>query len=124
MFSKSNAAPLISVCVPVYDTEPFLERCLRSAAEQDFDNFEIVVASDASRGKDARGRNAKKIVKAIKEEVGDLALQEHRPVLLTSMDIRRYVRKLIEMEMYELPVLSHQELTEEITIRPLGKIHI
>ena len=67
---------------------------------------------------------AKKIVKAVKEEVGDLALREHRPVLLTSMDIRRYVRKLIEMEVYELPVLSHQELTEEITIRPLGKIHI
>ena len=67
---------------------------------------------------------AKKIVKAVKEEVGDLALQEHKPVLLTSMDIRRYVRKLIEMEVYELPVLSHQELTEEITIRPLGRIHL
>lgn len=67
---------------------------------------------------------AKKIVKAIKDEVGDLGLQEHKPVLLTSMDIRRYVRKLIEMEVYELPVLSHQELTEEITIRPLGRIHL
>ena len=67
---------------------------------------------------------AKKIVKAVKEEVGDLGLQEHKPVLLTSMDIRRYVRKLIEMEVYELPVLSHQELTEEITIRPLGRIHL
>lgn len=60
--------PLISVCVPVYDTEPFLERCLRSAAEQDFDNFEIVVVSDASQGKDGRGRSAKKIVKAVKKQ--------------------------------------------------------
>ena len=64
----SNAAPLISVCVPVYDTEPYLAQCLRSAAEQDFDSFEIVVVSDASRGKDARGRNAKKIVKAVQKE--------------------------------------------------------
>ena len=68
--------------------------------------------------------SAKKVVKAIKDEVGDLNRLETRPVLLTSMDIRRYVRKLIEMEVYELPVLSHQELTEEITIRPLGRIHL
>jgi type III secretion protein V len=40
------------------------------------------------------------------------------------MDIRRYVRKLIELELYELPVLSHQELTEEITIQPLGRINM
>ncbi|MDR2779426.1 MAG: type III secretion system export apparatus subunit SctV [Puniceicoccales bacterium] len=65
---------------------------------------------------------AKKLVNAIKEEVGDFANETNRPVLLTSMDIRRYVRKLIELELYELPVLSHQELTEEITIQPLGKI--
>ena len=67
---------------------------------------------------------AKKIVKAIKQEVGDVTNMPSRPVLLTSMDIRRYVRKLIEMEIYELPVLSHQELTEEITIRPLGRIKV
>lgn len=65
---------------------------------------------------------AKKLVHAIKEEVGDFTNETNRPVLLTSMDIRRYVRKLIELELYELPVLSHQELTEEITIQPLGRI--
>ena len=68
---------------------------------------------------------AKKIVKAIKEATEGVDWQAAtRPVLLTSMDIRRYVRKLIEMEIYDLPVLSHQELTEEITIRPLSRILI
>ncbi|MDR1435142.1 MAG: type III secretion system export apparatus subunit SctV [Puniceicoccales bacterium] len=67
---------------------------------------------------------AKKIVSSVKEEVGDFAQETNRPVLLTSMDIRRYVRKLIELELYELPVLSHQELTEEITIQPLGRISV
>jgi len=38
------------------------------------------------------------------------------------MDIRRYVRKLIELDFYELPVVAHQELTDEITIQPLGRI--
>jgi type III secretion protein V len=67
---------------------------------------------------------AKKLVHVIKEEVGDFTNETNRPVLLTSMDIRRYVRKLIELELYELPVLSHQELTEEITIQPLGRINM
>ena len=67
---------------------------------------------------------AKKIVHAVKEEVGDFSNETNRPVLLTSMDIRRYVRKLIELELYDLPVLSHQELTEEITIQPLGRINM
>ena len=67
---------------------------------------------------------AKKIVRAIKDAAGDVWQQAHRPVLLTSMDIRRYVRKLIEVEIYDLPVLSHQELTDEITIRPFSRIHI
>ncbi|PWU07411.1 MAG: EscV/YscV/HrcV family type III secretion system export apparatus protein [Verrucomicrobia bacterium] len=69
-------------------------------------------------------QTAKEFVNAVKTEVGDLSRTTEKPVLLTSMDIRRYVRKLIEMELYELPVLSHQELTEEITIQPLGKISI
>lgn len=69
-------------------------------------------------------QTAKRFVAAVKKEVGNIGKSLERPVLLTSMDIRRYVRKLIEMELYELPVLSHQELTEEITIQPLGKISI
>jgi type III secretion protein V len=40
------------------------------------------------------------------------------------MDIRRYVRKLIEPELYELPVLSYQELAQEVTIQPLGRVNL
>ena len=63
-----------------------------------------------------------KFVANVKQTVGRIAHLEHKPVLITSMDIRRYVRKLIELEIYELAVLSHQELTEEITVQPLGRI--
>jgi type III secretion protein V len=38
------------------------------------------------------------------------------------MDIRRYMRKLLEQELTELPVLSYQELTPEINIQPLARI--
>lgn len=46
------------------------------------------------------------------------------PVLLVSMDIGRYRRKLIEGELYDLLVLFYEELTPEITIQPLGCIDL
>jgi type III secretion protein V len=54
--------------------------------------------------------------------VGDIGTAVYPPVLLTSMDIRRYLRKLIEGDLYELPVLSYQELTPEINVQPLDRI--
>lgn len=61
-------------------------------------------------------------VQQVKKTVGNLSQSRSRPVMVVSMDIRRYVRKLIEMELYELPVLSYQELTQEITVQPLGRV--
>ncbi|MEJ2668719.1 MAG: type III secretion system export apparatus subunit SctV [Gammaproteobacteria bacterium] len=63
-----------------------------------------------------------KIVQNIKTAVGDIYANTYKPVLITSMDIRRYVRKMIEMELYGLPVLSYQELTSDITVQPLARI--
>ena len=60
--------PLISVCIPVFETEPLLEACLESVITQDFDSFEVVIVSDASRGKDSKGRSAKKIAGAMQKK--------------------------------------------------------
>ena len=60
----------------------------------------------------------------IKRTVGDLSLAAQKPVLLTSMDIRRYLRKMIEQDLYDLPVLSYQELTQEINIQPLARVEL
>ncbi len=63
-----------------------------------------------------------KIVENIKGAVGDIQKNTYKPVLVTAMDIRRYVRKMIEMELYELPVLSFQELTPDITVQPIARV--
>ena len=60
--------PLITVCIPVFQTEPYLAACLRSVYMQDFASFEVVVLSDRSPGKDEKGRSAKKIVKLAQKE--------------------------------------------------------
>lgn len=60
--------PLVSVCIPVYNTEPYLLQCLRSVIMQEFSDFEIIIVSDSSPGKDAQGRSAKKIVRLAQKE--------------------------------------------------------
>ncbi len=66
----------------------------------------------------------RQFIEASKQAVGDISRRHHKPVLVTAMDIRRYVRKMLEIEIYDLAVLSFQELTQEITVQPLAKITI
>ncbi len=47
-----------------------------------------------------------------------------RAVVLTNPQIRRYVRRLIETEHPDLPVLSFQELSPDAQIRPVGRISV
>ena len=35
-----------------------------------------------------------------------------------------WIRKMIEQELYELPVLSYQELTQDINIQPLARVEL
>lgn len=60
-----------------------------------------------------------RILANIRKEVRDATT---KAVFLVSMDIRRYIRKMVEQEFYETAVLSYQELTPEITVQPLGRI--
>ena len=64
------------------------------------------------------------ILAVVKKTVGDLAKVPQKPVVIVSVDIRRYFRKMIEKDWYELPVLSFQELSPEINIQPLGRLKL
>jgi len=46
-----------------------------------------------------------------------------RPVLLCSLDVRRHLRKLLEVDFFDLPVLSYQELAPELRIVQAGQIN-
>ena len=43
------ALPKISVIVPVYNTEAYLERCLQSVVSQTWENTEIILVDDGSK---------------------------------------------------------------------------
>lgn len=40
--------PLVSICVPVYNVAPYIERCVRSIMEQDYQNIEYIFVDDGS----------------------------------------------------------------------------
>ena len=42
-------SPYLSVIVPVYNVEAYVERCVRSLLEQDFPDFELLLVDDGSR---------------------------------------------------------------------------
>ncbi|MGO1002562.1 type III secretion system export apparatus subunit SctV [Lysobacter sp. CA196] len=46
-----------------------------------------------------------------------------RPVLLCSLDVRRHLRKLLEIDFFELPVLSYQELAPDLRIVQAGQVN-
>ncbi len=100
--------------LPVYLLDPEVEEILRGAVRQT--SAGSYLALDPESGQ-ALVEEAKKII----GEPGDI---KKTPVILTSMDIRRYLKKLIESELPEIPVLSHQEISPDINIQPLGKIEL
>lgn len=100
--------------LPAYLLAPSVEDMVRGAIRQTSGGSYLALDPSASR----------RLLDRIKATVGDVTMAASRPVLLTSMDIRRYMRKMIEQELYELPVVSYQELTAEVNIQPLAKIEL
>lgn len=46
-----NKNPLITVIVPIYNVEAYLEQCIRSVLEQSYGEFELILVDDGSKDK-------------------------------------------------------------------------
>jgi type III secretory pathway component EscV len=62
------------------------------------------------------------IAAAIREEVGSLAPTAQTPVILTTMEVRRRLRRLVSAEFPDLAVVSYQELSPDMNIQPIARI--
>lgn len=98
--------------LPAYLLDQSLEDTIRSGIRQTSAGSYLALDPSVTQ----------QFVSDVKQTVGDLSRMPNKPVLVVSMDVRRYVRKLIESEYYDLPVLSFQELTQQINIQPLGRV--
>jgi len=98
--------------LPAYLLAADVEEAIRSAIRQTSSGSYLALDPDVSQN----------IVNQVKADVGEIAPQSQPPVLVTATDVRRYVRKLIDLEIYDLPVLSYQELNKDISIQPIKQI--
>lgn len=62
------------------------------------------------------------ILDAVRREIADRPPTAQQPIIVTDMELRRFVRKMVELEFSNLAVLSYQELTPELNIQPIGRI--
>ena len=57
-----DKTPLVSIVVPIYNTENYLEKCINSLTQQSYSNIEIIAVDDGSP--DGSGRKIEKLAKS------------------------------------------------------------
>lgn len=74
--------PLISVIVPVYNVEKYLERCLESIVKQNYNNYEVIIINDGSTD------NSQNIIEtyALKYTMINAYSRENKGLLYTRVD--------------------------------------
>lgn len=53
MKKMNSRTPLISIIIPAYNSEPFLDKCLESVCNQTYKNIEIILINDGSTDRTA-----------------------------------------------------------------------
>ncbi|MGI9510518.1 MAG: type III secretion system export apparatus subunit SctV [Geminicoccaceae bacterium] len=61
---------------------------------------------------------------AFHQHADQLAADKVRPIVLTSLDIRRFLRSLLVKNNIQVPVLSYQDLAPEFTVQPVVTIRM
>lgn len=100
--------------IPVYTVASEVEDAVRGA---------IRITSGASHLALSRDTHMQ-LIKALRQSIAPIPAVGMPPVLLVHLDIRRFMRKIIEREFPDLAVLSYEELTPAVKFQPLDRIRL
>ena len=67
---------------------------------------------------------AQKILLKLKENLEEVIAKGHQPVLLVSHQTRRFVRKLTERAFPGIPVLSHNEISQNVKVQTIKVVRL
>ena len=100
----------------VYLLDPEIEDLIRNAIRRTEKGNYLALEPDVTQ----------EVVEAVGKEIASHPFPPgaRPPVILTTADIRRYVRKILELEFPHLSVLSYQELSENLRIQPIARVGI
>ena len=115
--------PEVSVIVPVYNVEKYLEKCLNSLVNQTLENIEIIIVNDGTKDNSEEiikkfiEKYPKKIVYLKKENGGlsdarNYGIPYAKGEYIAFLDSDDYVEKDIYKEMYELAKKENSDMVE------------
>jgi len=100
--------------IPAYLISKEIEDAVRGAVRQTSGASYLALSPDVHR----------QLITSIKAVIGNIGRHTAAPVMLAPMDIRRFMRKIVEREFPDLAVLSYQELSAHVNVQPLDRIKL
>lgn len=107
-FKFSGGKPVLSVHL----LDPGIEQAVQGGIQQSASGSSLALDPTVSQG----------ILEAFRRALGGQRRTPQRPVVLTQMEVRYFVKRLLEFEFPNVVVLSFQELPSELQIQPVGRI--
>ncbi len=100
--------------LPVYLLDPDIEDLVKNAIRRTEKGNYLALEPEITQ----------EIVEAVGKEIASHPFPPgaRPPVILTTAEIRRYFRKIVELEFPQLSVLSYQELSENLRIQPIARV--
>lgn len=78
--------------------------------------------SEIRRAEPFNADTHRRLLNSVRKEIMNLPDPANPPVILTTIEVRKRVRELIEKEFPQLAVLSYQELKADLNIQSVGRI--
>ncbi len=97
-----------------YLLEQDIDQALRDAIRQTSVGGYLALADD----------QAERIIAALHRRNEQLASDRITPVIIASLDVRRFLRSLLIKNQIRIPVLSFQELAPEFTVQPVATLRL
>ncbi|WHY85192.1 glycosyltransferase [Neobacillus novalis] len=119
--------PVISIIVPVYNVEPFIEDCLNSILAQSFSNLEVILVNDGSTDKSGdichEYEKLDRRVKVINQEYGGVSAARNAGVKVAQGVFIGFVDgdDRIDKDMYTKLYCLCEETNSDISICKLGR---
>lgn len=103
--------------LPVYLFDPESEKLAQTSVRQTPAGVHLALTPDVNR-------NLANSLRKLEENNRQLISEGPRPVILTSLDLRRHLRTHLAAEFPDLPIMSLPELTPNISVQPVGEIRL
>jgi type III secretion protein V len=107
-FKFSGGRPVMSVHL----LDPGIEQAVQGGIQQSASGSSLSLDPTVSH----------EILEAFRKALTESRRSPQRPIVLTQMEVRYFVKRLLEFEFPQVIVLSFQELPSELQIQPVGRI--